>query len=69
VELVYIHLSGVGGIGDYWGDICADKTLLKPTAQESRLVTGLVEWLQVLLDGEEPLANWGLLKPGGKDTR
>jgi hypothetical protein len=31
--------------------------LLKPVAQESCLITGLVEWPQVL-DGEESLADW-----------
>jgi predicted membrane protein len=69
VELVYIHVSGVGVFATIREIFARMKQLLKPTAQESRLVTGLVEWLRVLLDGEEPLANWVLLKPGRKDTR
>lgn len=36
--------------------------LLKPAAQKSCLVIGLVEWLRVLLDGEESLADWVLFE-------
>jgi hypothetical protein len=57
IHFVAVHGASVHprqlcrGIGGCSGGICADETI----AQGSCLVAGLVEWLRVLLYGEESL--------------
>jgi hypothetical protein len=60
VKLVSIHVSCVRVLAAIREIFVQMNQLLKPAAQESCLVTGIVEWLQVLLDGEESLADWVL---------